>query len=295
MKHSASVVTGPITEMNNIAKHQGFNLIELVIVIVIAGILAVVIAPVVMRPFQAYDDTSRRVVLVDAAESAMRQISSDVRDAIPNTLRTNGSVLEIMPMQGGGRYRYSDVASDNTALSPGATDSQFQMLGNLSAMPTGARLVVYNTGATLFYAAATSGGSGIITPTSTTVSLTDNGNEDSISLSSGFRFDLLGTGSPQKRFFIATSPVTYHCDLASGDIRRYETYSTAIAQPVNRGAAPLSAASSNAILVSNVSGCNFNYIQGTNSRAGLLTMNITLEIDGESITVLHQVHVRNAP
>jgi len=279
----------------NRKKYSGFNLIELVIVIVITGILAVTIAPIVMKPFMAYDDTSRRVALVDAAESAMRQMASEVRDAIPNTLRTNGTVLEIMPIQGGGRYKYSDIAADLDALSPGAVDSQFNMFGNLSAIPTGARLVVYNTDATLFYSAATSGGGGIITPTSTLVSLTDNGNEDTITLSSGFRFDLLGTGSPQKRFFLATSPVTYHCDPAVGDIRRYESYSTAVAQPTSRGSAPLSAATSKAILVNNVTACSFSYAQGTYSRASLLTMTLSLTIDGETINLLHQVHARNAP
>lgn len=276
-------------------KLGAFNLIELVIVIVVAGILSVVIAPIVMKPFLAYNDTSRRVALVDAAESAMRLIARDVKDAIPNTIRTNGSVLELMPIQGGGRYRYSDTASDNTALTPGAMDSQFRMLGNMTVLPSNARIVVYNTGASGFYAAATTGGLGIITPTSTTVSLTDSGNEDTISLSSGFRFDLSGSGSPQKRFFVAQSPVTYHCDIASGNIRRYEFYSTAVAQPANRAASPLSGATSNAILVENLTACNFSYTQGTNTRAALLSMTLTLTIEGEFINLLHQVHVRNAP
>lgn len=301
LRLSASAVIGLITDMTIITipptnqTQSGFNLVELVIVIVITGILAVVIAPIVMKPFMAYNDTSRRVALVDAAEAAMRQIASDVRGAIPNTLRTNGTVLEIMPIQGGGRYRYGDIASDVTTLTPGAIDSEFQMLGNMSSMPAGARVVVYNTAATLFYAAATTGLGGIITPTSSTVSLTDNGNEDIISLSSGFQFDLLTTGSPQKRFFLATSPVTYHCDLAAGDIRRYENYATAVAQPTSRSAAPLSVATSNAILVNNVTACRFIYTQGTNSRAALLTMTISLTIEGESINLLHQVHVRNVP
>jgi len=245
MRHSVLAPIGQIINMEcpiaSCKKSKGFNLIELVIVIVIAAVLGVVIAPIVMKPFTAYTDTSRRVALVDAAEAAMRKVARDVRDAVPNTLRTNGTALEIVPIQTGGRYRYSDVGSDNTALTPGATDSQFMVLGNIPSIPTGARLVVYNTGASLFYAAATNGGLGIITPTTTTVSLTDNGNEDTISLSSSFRFDLSGTGSPQKRFFIATSPVTYHCDLGLGDIRRFESYATSVAQPSSRGGAPLNA------------------------------------------------------
>jgi len=113
MKPILSVVTGQITDMVSIGApiqsknsfmtklQSGFNLVELVIVIVVAGIMATVVAPIVMRPFLAYDDTSRRVVLVDAAEAAMRKIAYDVNHAIPNTLRVSGSALELMPIRGG--------------------------------------------------------------------------------------------------------------------------------------------------------------------------------------------------
>ena len=280
-------------------KQRGFTLVELIIVIVVTGTLAVVIAPIVMKPFLAYDSSSRRVALVDAAEAAMRKITRDVREAVPNTLRTNGSVIEFMPIQGGGRYRYGELTGDplvdDKTLTPSVADTKFETLGSLSSMPSAARMVVYNTGATSFYAAATLGGAGIITPVSTTLSLTDNGNEDLITLSNGFRFDLAGNGSPQKRFFLATSPVTYHCDLSAGNILRYENYSTAVSQPTNRGAAPLRGASSSAILVNNVSDCRFTYVQGTSSRAALLTLEISVTIEGETIKVLHQVHIRNAP
>jgi MSHA biogenesis protein MshO len=279
-----------------IATQLGFNLIELVIVIVVSGVLAVVVAPIVMKPFQAYDDTSRRVALVDAAESAMRQIARDVRDAIPNTVRTNGKVLELMPIQGGGRYRSNEIVlGDNSSLTPSALDNQFLMLGNASTLPSGARIVVYNTGSSQFYSAATSGGLGIITPTSTTISVTDTGNEDTFDLSSAFQFDLTGNGSPGKRFYIATSPVTYHCDETLGTILRFEGYSTAVAQPVNRNASPLTGATDTGLLVDNVSVCNFSYSAGSNTRAGLLIMSISLTIDGESINLLHQVHTGNAP
>ncbi len=89
--------------------------------------------------------------------------------------------------------------------------------------------------------------------------------------------------------------MTYHCDTGLGTIVRYEGYSTAISQPINRGAAPLSSATSSAVLVNNVSACSFSYTTGSNSRAGLLVMEMTITIEGEFINLLHQVHLGNAP
>jgi MSHA biogenesis protein MshO len=283
-------------QQSNMANQQsGFNLIELVLVIVVMGIISVVIAPIVTKPFTAYDQASRRLELVDAAESTLRLIAREVRDAVPNTVRTNGTVLELMPIEVGGRYRYGSNPSDNTALTPEAPDSQFRVLGNVNNLPANARMVVYNTGANQFYVAANNPNLGIVTPASTSLTLTDNGNEDIISLSTAFRFDRIGSGSPAKRFYITNTPVTYHCDLASGTLRRIANYAISVSQPTNRAAAPLSTAAENGLVVNNVTACNFNYQAGSSSRAGLLSISLSLTIDGEVVTLLHQIHIGNAP
>lgn len=275
---------------------KGFSLIEMVIVIVVLGLVAVAIGPILTRPFSAYEDLSRRTALVDAAQSALSQIANEVRDAIPNSLRTNGSTaVEMMPIRGGGRYRFDPVAANNSGLAPSAPDASFQILGNLDALPAAARLVVYNTGAGQLYAAATSGTGGIISPASTTISLTDNGNEDQLTLSAPYQFDISGTGSPAKRFYLANQPVSYVCDLASGQLRRYEGYAIALVQPTNPGAPPLSSAPAQAVVAEYVTACNFDYQPGSNSRTGLLIMTLSLSLEGESIQLLNQVHVGNAP
>lgn len=277
-------------------KQSGFNLVELVLVIVIIGILVAVLAPVLSKPFQAYDDLSRRTTLVDAAQAALSQIAADVRDTIPNTLRTNGTTaVELMPIQLGGRYRYDPVPADVTGLTPSAPDASFQVLGNIIALPAGARLVVFNTGAAQFYTAATSGSGGIISPVTTSLSLTDNGNEDQITLSSAYQFDNSGNGSPARRYYIATTPVSYVCDLANNNLMRYGGYAISASQPTNPAAAPLSTSPNRAVIASYVTGCDFEYQPGTNSRSGLLVMSLTLTLDGESVEILRQIHVSNVP
>ena len=277
-------------------QQSGFNLIEIIIVITVIGVIAVAIGPVVLRPFQAYDDLGRRTALVDAAQSALSQIANDVRDAIPNTLRTNGSsAVEFMPIQLGGRYRYSSTAADVSGLTPSAPDASFQTLGNISALPAGARLVIFNTGATQFYNAAVSGANGIISPGSTSLSLTDNGNEDQITLSSAFQFDASGNGSPGRRFYIATTPVSYVCDTSAGTLTRVGGYAITSSQPTNPATAPLSTAPEQTLISDLVSACAFEYTPGTNTRTGLLVIDLTLSLDGESIQLLHQIQVSNVP
>jgi MSHA biogenesis protein MshO len=277
------------------ALQAGFNLVEVIIVITVVGILVVAIGPVVTRPFVAYDDLSTRTALVDSAQSALSQITNDVRDTIPNTLRTNGTTaIEFMPIQLGGRYRYDATPSAVTGLTPSASDASFQVLGNIASIPSGSRIVVYNTGATQFYNAAISGTDGIISPASTTVTLSDNGNEDQLTLSSGFQFDNSGNGSPARRFYVATTPVSYVCDTSAGTLVRYSGYAINASQPTNPAVSPLSGASST-LITDLVSACDFDYTPGSNSRAGLLVIDLTLTLDGEVIQLLQQVHVSNAP
>ncbi|MEX1057446.1 MAG: prepilin-type N-terminal cleavage/methylation domain-containing protein, partial [Natronospirillum sp.] len=64
---------------------QGFTLIELIIVIIVIGILAAVISPIMGNQFQAYTDSSRRATLVQQAQSVMQQLEKDLYRAAPNT------------------------------------------------------------------------------------------------------------------------------------------------------------------------------------------------------------------
>lgn len=279
-----------------ITSYKGFSLIELIIVIVVLGIVVVAISPVLSKPFQAYEDLTRRTALVDAAQSALSQMADDVRDAIPNTLRTNGTnALEFMPIRLGGRYRYDPLAANAAGLTPSAPDSSFQVLGDIASLPTGSRVVVFNTGAAQFYSAATTGTGGIISPTGTTVSVTDNGGEDQINLSAAYQFDASGNGSPGRRFYIANTPVSYICDLANNQLLRLEGYAIQLAQPTNPSVAPLSSAPSSAVVAEYVTACDFNYITGTNTRSGVLVLSMTLTFEGEVIELLHQIHVSNVP
>jgi MSHA biogenesis protein MshO len=95
--------------------------------------------------------------------------------------------------------------------------------------------------------------------------------------------------SPGNRFHVVEGPVTYVCDLGAGTLTRYWGYAIVAAQ-----AAP-PAGGSSAMLADRVTACDFSYTAGAASRAGLVTLRLTLARDGESVTLYHAVHVSNVP
>jgi MSHA biogenesis protein MshO len=94
--------------------------------------------------------------------------------------------------------------------------------------------------------------------------------------------------------FLVSGPVSYLCDTAAATLTRYSGYTIASAQPTS--AAVLNAAgASSALVASNVTGCQFVMSAGTAQRNGLATLTLQIAQSGESVQLLHQVEVVNAP
>lgn len=288
----------------------GVSLMELVIVLTLVAILAGATSAFLVQPLQGYRDLQRRATLVDAAESALRRIARDVRRALPNSVRVaaGSRALELLHVADGSSYRrrpgIDPPAVNHTAPSDWLSfaaggDAQWNLLGRFQALsfsygaplPAGTRVAVYPASSTVWSDAASGANPGLVTPAAMQVVVVDDGNADQLQLSAPFQFRF---ESPRQRLYVVDGPVSYLCDLGAGTLVRYGGYAVASAQPTNPGAAPLASATS-ALVTNRVAACAFTYQPGTSQRAALLTLELELALGGESVRLLHQVHVENVP
>ncbi|MEO4048503.1 type II secretion system protein [Pseudomonas sp. CAU 1711] len=282
---------------------RGFTLVELVMVIALAGLVGVMISTVLSRPMEGFVGQSRRAELVDIAAGALQRMSRDVRLAVPNSLRVSadGQAMELLLIHSAARYRPNRIGDQglrfsseaagtcNSATQGGRCDS-LQVL-DPALNPAGARwLVLYNTGAAGSDVWAP-GNPGSITPTGTTFATVAGApaGESHVALGNlpagGFRFAF---ASPQRRLYLAETVVGYRCQ--GGQLLRY-SYNDLL--PVLPATPP--AGSSPQPVARNVASCNFAYQSGSTQRAGLLTLSLGIAEAGENLQLLQQVHVDNAP
>jgi MSHA biogenesis protein MshO len=281
---------------------RGFTLIELVIVIAVGAVVVSFMALFIVRPVQAYGDQTRRAELVDAADSALQFMSRDLRSSLPNSVRiaSNGSIvaLELLNTLDGARYRDSGPLSDAAAeLDFSAADAAFATTTPFTRLTlpydsTSSYLSIYNVGVP---GADAYEQANVITPTGTRIQISASGTpgDTRVTLSPAFKF---GYGSPGKRVYLVEGPVTYLCDTAAGTLMRYSGYTLASNQSNRDTAAELTGAGAAVARVAgDIGGCNFNYDPGTPQRAGLVTLQLTVSRQGESVQLLQQVHLVNSP
>ena len=274
-------------------KAAGFTLVEMIVVIVLTGIVAGMVAVFIRSPVQAYVDTANRARLTEAADTAMRFFARDLRSALPNSLRVTTvgttSYLEFIPTVGGGRYRqYPTNGGGGDVLDFSVADGAFDVIGPVPVYDNTHSVVVFNTDTALGSTTNAYVGNNRATVT------TANNNAAAISTDAARHTVTIAATrfpapSPSQRFHMVGTPVTYVCNPTAGVLQRYSGYAFAQNQTTPPAGAPN-------VLVNNVTACTIAYNPAVNTmRTGVVLISLTLTLNNENVNLVHQVHVQNMP
>ena len=287
-------------------RQSGFTLVEMVMVIVITGIVGGMVAVFLQSPVQQYVDVARRADMTDIADTALRRITRDLRLALPNSVRVTGDCntalptstcfIEFLPVKGGGRYR-AGAGSTNDELDFGVVDGTFEVLGPMPNIAVGDQIVVYNLGISDLDMGSNAYDGNTTTAHNRRPVSEAGANIVTITSTKPLAFD-----SPGHRFHVITTPVSYVCDGA-GTLWRYWGYAIQAAQSDTNSVAkldalvtPATATRGKARLANNVSSCRFSYDAFVVAqRSSLVTMNLGITRDSETVTLYSATHLSNQP
>ena len=273
--------------MRRAREHSGFTLIEVVVAITISAIVLVFVAMFITAPVNAFDAQSRHTKLAAGAVDAWPQVETDLRAALPNSVRTrrNGSfvALEMLSVIDGVRF-----------MQP--TDAPFKVAGSFrGATPgipmNGVYLSVGNTGLAGADAYALTGS---MTPASTVQFTALAANEEQITVTPAAN---LTASSPKNLVYLVSGPVTYLCDESQGTLRRYSGYNVLPSQTSWDSPAKFSNAGfAGTLIARGLSTCNFVVWPLSGGTQQTVALHLTsTDPSGDSVSLLHTTRTEYVP
>jgi MSHA biogenesis protein MshO len=297
------------------ARQAGFTLFELIITMAMTGIIAGMVSQAIIGPVRSYFDSARRAVLTDTADLVLRRLTREVRQGAPNSLRISDSAgnvgtcvsgtcyIEYIATSGGGAFSASEGFFDG--LSSCATTPTNCQLSVISPLPSNPGITAGASGDYILIGNTTN--SDTTSPLNAyACALLTNCNYARVSsivgstvtlAAGGTGFNVFGSPGPSSSRFqvvpAATKAVIYACPLASGTLRRYWNYgfkgtpSAAVTAATGGG--------SSTIMATNAS-CTVSY-PALAQTFGVLIVSLTLtdSTGAESVTLMREIHVDNAP
>jgi MSHA biogenesis protein MshO len=273
---------------------QGFTLVELIMVIVLLGVMAVGVSSFIGLSTQTYINVAQRDELVASARFAIERLNREVRNAVPNSIRINSNsttqCLEFLPI----------VASTNyvdIAVAPEPASNTFTVIPFVDNNNN--TYVINNNDVVVVYP---------LYPTDIYTDLTDNTGKifgiNAINTTaipwvitldhivSGGIGDVFSQDSPNKRLYIANTPVSYCAN--NGNLIRYNNYNITANNYILPNGANSALMAENLATVSSLTPI-FTIQPATLKRNAQVQIKLDFTQDGEHVIFANDIHLVNVP
>ena len=264
-------------------KARGFTLVELIMTLTIAGVLATGVVGYIDLSMQGYVDSVARQRMAATMVVASEKMTRELRESLPNSIRVGGNsdsadnCIEFIPILVG--VQYSDIPLDTAATS-------FSASAHTIAAPVSAYVTVYPIDTNDIYQPSDS-----VPASMTAARATFPVGTNAITVSLGAAHSFLAD-SPARRAYGVDTPVTYCQPPGSARLYRYSGYgfNAAAVLPPTGGTRAVVADE-----LSMTSPIVFSYAAATQGRSAVVGFELTAADQDADMVLAQEVQVRNVP
>lgn len=290
-------------------KNSGFTLVEIIIVISIMGIIGGLSSMIIGRSLDSYAALERREKLQTSIRLAVERMSRELRHALPQSICVHdgtdcdpgtGNRFYFIPVLDSGRYQ--DRPGVYTTLTPPPIQrnrlpvtinrDRFDVVSTNEANALNPDVglddwvVVFNPDNTTIYNGPNNIRNEINQVALIDIYKTPADTSDDINQIEFTGNVSFANHSPTRRFHVIDN---------DHQVTLFYLNGTDLFRDTTTFAAPNTPTGNTRLLMQNVQACTFTYNAGSQTRAGLLRIDITVAQQGEQIQVIHDAHVYNTP
>lgn len=281
-------------------RFRGFTLIELIMTILMLAIISLGLASYVRNTTDIYVDVVGRQKIIGEARFVIERITRDLREALPNSVRAgrsgNVTCVEFLPISASSTYV-------NVPVAPEAASNTVRLVEHGVSGAVADKIAVYALSPNQIYTDVANQVSGRVFSLNEAVNF-GTGVQD-VTLLNSVRFQ---KDSPNDRYYLVSTAVSYCTDSTSNRIVRYSNYwpcSPSALSACSQQFPPTSTQVQGSLRSSTMAQNQTNHALGASApfafsgatlvRHAVVMLNLEFLREAERIQFHHEVHIVNVP